>query len=634
MSLRSKTGLLLGVVLALMVSTTYVVQQHVVLPGFIEAERTEAKNDLGRCVDAIKRDVEHLAMFTRDWSAWDDSYAFIVDGNQAYITANLAPTTMTNNRLNLMVFARPDGAMVWGRLFDLNEGKAIENPELLKHICDPANGLVTRRAAGEHLSGLLMTHMGPMLLTSQAIVKTDNQGPVRGALVMGRLLDEAAVTELAARTRVAVRLERISDQGMAPDAREAVSHLWTPESIWLREKDARQLQGYTLLRDIGGKPVLLMRADLPRTISRRGVTAARVAMWSHLASGAAILALVWFMLQYMVATPLMTLTQHAVRVGREKDLRARLNLARRDEIGVLACEFDRMVTSLGEYRAQLLGMARQAGMAEVATGVLHNVGNVLNSVTTSADVVTEKLQHSEIPSLGLAADLLAKHREDLATFLTQDEQGRQVPEFLRELSTFLSREQEAMLEEMKTLHASLAHIRQVVEMQQDLAGQKPVLETVDPVKLVEEALRMIAESFERHHIHVERHFGPVSAASLERHRMVEILVNLLSNAKDALRKVDPADRRLTVAVEMLSGGEANRLRIVITDNGVGIAAENLSKIFAFGFTTRAEGHGFGLHAAANAARQMGGSLTALSEGEGKGASFILEVPITCAQSTP
>jgi two-component system, NtrC family, sensor kinase len=631
MSLRTKMSLLLGVVLALMVSSNYLVQRCVVRPGFVQAEQAQAADDLGRCVDAIKRDVEHLVGFTRDWSAWDDTYAFMEDGNEMYIKANLAPTTMTNNKLNLMVFARPDGKMVWGQAFDLKEGKPVEDPGLLRSICDPANHLVTRKDTDDRLSGLFVTRIGLMLLTSEPVVKTDNQGPVRGALIIGRLLDDAAIAELAARTRVAVRLEAISNENMAPDSREAISHLWTPGSIWLREKDAQQLQGYTLLRDVDDKPVLLMRADLPRTISQRGAASVRVATWFQLGSGATILALVWFMLQRTVATPLAALTRHAVRVGREKDLRARLNLVRRDEIGMLAREFDRMVSNLGEYRAQLVGMARQAGMAEVATDVLHNVGNVLNSVNTSADVVTQKLQHSEVPSLGLAANMITEHREDLPQFLTQDERGQQLPAFLCEISTFLGQEQEAMLGEMKSLNTSLEHIRRVVEMQQNLAKHQPVLETVNPAEVVEEALRLSTEAFERHHIQLERRFGPVESVPLERHRLLEILVNLLSNAKEAVKRVDSVDRRICVVLEALAGGEADRLRIVITDNGEGIAAANLGKIFAFGFTTRADGHGFGLHAAANAARQMGGSLTAHSEGEGKGASFILEIPITCAQ---
>jgi len=330
MSLRPKMSLLLGAVLTLMAATNYLVQRYVVLPGFNEAERTAARNDLGRCVDGIKRDVEHLVVFARDWSAWDDTYAFAENGNEAYITSNLAPTTMANNKMNLMVFARQDGKMVWGQVFDLKAGKAAEEPELLRFVCDPANRLVTRTGSADQVSGLFMTRIGPMLLTSQAIVKTDNQGPSRGALIIGRLLDETAITELAARTRVALRLEPFSDAGMAPDDREAISRLWTPDSIWLREKDSKQLQGYTLLRDVFDKPVMLMRADLARTISQRGATAVQVATWFQLASGAAILALVWFMLHRTVALPLMALTAHAVRVGREQDLRARLNLARRD----------------------------------------------------------------------------------------------------------------------------------------------------------------------------------------------------------------------------------------------------------------------------------------------------------------
>lgn len=631
MSLRTKMSLLLGVVLALVVSTNYLVQHYVVRPGFIQAELADASDDLGRCVDAIKRDVEHLNSFARDWAAWDDTYAFMEDGNQAYITANLASTTMTNNKLTVMVFARADGKMVWGQVFDVKRGKAIEDQDLLQLICDPAQKLVTRKTPEDALSGLFMTRLGLMLLACQPVVKTDNSGPVRGAFIIGRLMDGDAVAELAARTRVSVHLEPMKNEGMAADSRDAVGHLWAPGSIWLREQDSQSLQGYTLLRDLEEKPVMLMQAEIPRTISQRGAAAVRVATWFQLLSGGAILALVWHMLQRTVGKPLALLTSHAVRVGREKDLRARLTLQRRDEIGVLAREFDRMVMSLGEYRAQLVGMARQAGMAEVATDVLHNVGNVLNSVNTSAGVVTEKLQNSEIPSLGLAADMITEHQKDLPAFLTEDERGRQLPEFLREISTFLGQEHTAMLGEMKSLNASLEHIRQVVEMQQNLAQHKPLLEAVSPADILAEALRLSMPAFDRHHIQVESHVGTAGTVLMERHRVLEILVNLLSNAKEALKKVDPACRRINVTMEALAAGQADQLRITVTDNGVGIAPANLAKVFTFGFTTRADGHGFGLHASANAARQMGGSLTARSDGEGKGASFILEIPITCVQ---
>lgn len=633
MSLGPKMSLLLGFVLTLTAATNYVVQRYVVQPGFIAAEQEEARRDVDRCLEGIKRDVEHLVVFARDWSAWDDTYAFMEDGNQAYITANLVPSTLVNNKLNLMVFARADGTMLWGQVFDLAAGAPLQAPELLRYVCSPAARLVERKTQEDAVSGVFLTSLGPMLLCAQPVVKTDNQGTPRGALILGRLLNENAVTELAARTHVAIKLVPIADEGMLPDDQEALSHLWTPDAVWLREKDSQQTLGYAMLRDPRDTPVMLLRAELPRTISQRGAVAVHVATWSQLAGGAAVLALVWLMLQRTVAMPLKALTDHAVRVGRERNLEARLNLARHDEIGVLAREFDRMVVSLSDYRAQLVGMARQAGMAEVATDVLHNVGNVLNSVNTSADVVTSKLKHSELPSLGLAVSMMAEHGTDLGTFLTQDERGRQLPAFLGEVTTFLSQEQEAMLQEMKALNASVEHIRQVVEMQQNLAKHKPVLETVHPMELVEEALRLSADSFGRHGISVERRFSSVEAVSLERHRVLEILVNLLTNAKDALKRSTADHRQITVTLDVLSVGEADRLRFVVADNGIGIAPQHLAKVFAFGFTTRAEGHGFGLHSAANAARQMGGALTAHSDGEGQGATFTLEIPTTCAQPT-
>lgn len=272
---------------------------------------------------------------------------------------------------------------------------------------------------------------------------------------------------------------------------------------------------------------------------------------------------------------------------------------------------------------RLLEASRQAGMAEVATGVLHNVGNVLNSVNVSASIVTERLKQSKVPNLGKATELIEQRRADLGPFLTHDERGKQLPDYLVRLSKFLREENEVMLDEMMTMSRGIEHIKQIVQMQQSYARPTSLLEPIRPADLFEDALRVNLASLERHNVRIVRDYPEIPPCPIDKHKVLQILINLLSNAKNATR--GQTDRQITLRLRYDSA--TRRVAFEIVDNGVGISPENLERIFSHGFTTRTDGHGFGLHSAANAAREMGGSLQGESAGPGRGATFRLELPI-------
>lgn len=631
MSLRWKVVCSLAAVSALFAGTTYAIQRWIIVPGFLAAEHAQAQTDLARCGEALRRDGEHLARYTRDWAAWDDTYQFIQDGNEPYSAANLIPATFTTGRLTLIALARLDGTLVWGEARDHQSQETIPMPEFFRDITRPGHPLIAHSVPETWVSGLLLTEVGPMLVCSQPIVTSEDQGPVRGAMIMGRLLDDTEVKELAERTRVVLHLWTIPGSAIPEEDRMALGHLERADATWMRSDNDKTLRGYTIVRDIFDQPALLLRADLPRTISRRGLAAANLATATSLAGGLALLLVLWIMLQRSVLGPLTTLTRHAVRVGTDCDLRVRLNMAREDEIGVLAREFDRMVVNLAEYRAQLLDAARRAGMADVAVEVLHNVGNVLNSVNVSANVVTEKLRRSEAPGLGQAAQLVAEHQGDLARFLADDERGRQLPVYLAELAKYLTAEQDTMLAEMKTLSESIEHIKQVIASQKERSSTAQMMEPVDPAALVDEALRLNANSFKKYNISVVRQCDRLGEVLMDRHKVLQILVNLLKNAKNALREGGQPDRRIMLRLEKKPGSDGDRLRFIVADNGIGVTSENLKRIFSFGFSTRENGSGYGLHSAANLAREMSGTLSAASDGLNQGATFTLEIPMAREQ---
>ncbi|MDB6168215.1 MAG: sensor signal transduction histidine kinase [Verrucomicrobia bacterium] len=285
-------------------------------------------------------------------------------------------------------------------------------------------------------------------------------------------------------------------------------------------------------------------------------------------------------------------------------------------------ERKRAELELEQLHKRLLETSRQAGMAEVATGVLHNVGNVLNSVNVSATLVSDHVRRSKISNLGKLCAMLSEHGNDLGTYLTADPKGKLIPSYLSTLTENLSTEQKSIVVELENLRKNIEHIKDIVAMQQNYAKTSGVVETVSVPDLVEDAIRMNAGSLARHDVEISRDYQARPVITLEKNKVLQIIVNLVRNAKYACDESGRSDKLLTTRITATD----HSVSITIIDNGVGIPRENLTRIFAHGFTTRKDGHGFGLHTGALAAKELGGSLTAESNGPGLGATFILTLP--------
>jgi two-component system NtrC family sensor kinase len=255
--------------------------------------------------------------------------------------------------------------------------------------------------------------------------------------------------------------------------------------------------------------------------------------------------------------------------------------------------------------------------------MLHNVGNVLNSLKTSSTVLGERLQAFRVESIVKLAGLFKEHEADLAAFFTMDDRGRRLPKYLEKLGLHLSAERTEMQRMAGDLQRHVEHIRVIVEVQQTYAVSSSLIEATSLGELIEDALHITAAGLGRHGILIERQISPLPRLMIDKHKLLQILLNLISNAKYALGSKPPGERRLCIRIDRPT---EERVRVQVIDNGMGMAAELLPKIFQHGFTTRKEGHGFGLHSCAIAARALGGSLSAHSEGSGLGATFTLDFP--------
>ncbi len=274
---------------------------------------------------------------------------------------------------------------------------------------------------------------------------------------------------------------------------------------------------------------------------------------------------------------------------------------------------------------ELLDVSRQAGMAEIATGVLHNVGNILNSVNVSASVIQSQLSGSRLSSLEKLAALLQEYENTFPEFVRDDPRGRHIPEYICRVTQALSQEHSQVSQEFEDLMKNIEHIKDVVNVQQSIATCSGLLQELNAKDLIEDALTANKASLCSHKVAIRRDI-PEDLPDFvgDKHRILQILINLIKNAKDAVKGASTESPEIVLKAE----ADAEWITITVADNGMGISPESLDRIFQHGFTTKKNGHGFGLHASANAAKEMGGSLNVFSEGSGKGAQFELRLPLS------
>ncbi|NOS72110.1 MAG: PAS domain S-box protein [Verrucomicrobia bacterium] len=426
----------------------------------------------------------------------------------------------------------------------------------------------------------------------------------------GQIIAQLAIARDITQRRQAEELLRLRGAALHAAANVVVITDRKGSIVWVNPAFTK-VTGYTAEEALGQNPRILKRRNLPASYSPTFYRD----LWKTICSGA-----VWhgefhnshkdgsLLIEEATITPVRNeegKITHFVAVKHDITLRKRAE------------------EKLAQVQKELLEVSRQAGMAEVATGVLHNVGNVLNSVNVAATCVADKLRKSKAANLAKLAALLREHEHDLGAFLTSDPKGRQVPGYLAQLSEHLAGEQTAAIKELAEVQKHIDHIKDIVVMQQNLAKVSGVTETLAVADLIEDALRMQDSSLNHHGIAVIKEFGDVPPITVEKHKALQILVNLVQNAKQACQTSDRDEKQMTLRI--MNG--ADRVLISVCDNGVGIPAENLPRIFNHGFTTKKDGHGFGLHNAANAAREMGGNLNVQSDGPGQGATFTLELPV-------
>ncbi|CAN5512006.1 hypothetical protein BH09PLA1_BH09PLA1_06980 [soil metagenome] len=633
MKIRTKLLLGMGVAFVLMLAGNYGVQQTVVMGDFRRLETEATQDDLTRCAEAVRRDLEHLEQFTRDWSSWDDAAKFVADGNPAFVESNLKDDSFKVSDFNLISFVALDGRVVWSGARDHDHETPIELAEFPTDHFRPDHPLLAgNRAESDkpQVSGILITEHGPLLVCARPILNSDSKWPAQGTLIMGRLISEELMQRYHAQTKVKFEVFPVRDANQNPVLRDAISKMPAANSVLLQERNEKITNAFCYLTDPQGKPCLIIQAAIPREISAQGRETIRVANASLILVAIGVGVVLAIMIRRLVIGPVEELASKAEEIGVSGDLSQGIGMNRSDEIGKFAAQFDKMVCALAESRTQFMALSRQAGMAEIATGVMHNIGNAVTNANVLAETLAEKVAQSKAPSLSKAVAMLNEHKDDLPRFFNEDGRGKKLPAFFEQLATHLNLEMVQTQTDLNALRDGLQHVKQIVAAQQDFAKSSTVIESIGLSGLAKQAITLVRGSSAKHGISVALDAPAERIVKCDRSKMQQVLVNLLSNAKDAIRDSDSTVREIQVCVGSTEGGKAF---LEVRDSGMGIEADNLSRIFADGFTTKTDGHGHGLHYSATAIKEMGGTLSASSDGPGRGATFRIELPAEVMAAT-
>jgi two-component system NtrC family sensor kinase len=612
MRIRTKMISLLALLFAVLIVLEIAVQKQVLMPSFAELERDDAKTSMKRIDYALNITLDNLELSAADWGNWEDVYQFVQAPDAKFVNTNITPVALKQLQVNTLMIVDLAGNVVLASTRDLDSGELMNmdlaaNKELPQHFPWRRN-----LAEGTPAKGLIETDQGIMLIAGSPILNGSGSGRSMGMVIMGKFLTPRQVHRIGAQAQA--NLLMMSDH--------------TPGGVERLVETDTLTQVYRPFTDIYGNPLMTLRVEVPRKITERGQSAVDYASAYLIVAGVAALVLLVIVLNRVVLAPLGRVTRHAVALGAGTDLTARLDLPGRDEVAVLAREFDRMVERVAESRRQLVDQSFQAGFAELARGVLHNLGNAMTPLGVRLSKLGECLRDAPVADVELAVGELAREKSG-------SERYADLEEFLRLGCRELG-------QSLKDAQADVMVIqRQAIVVQTELAElmratrNEHVIEPVRLPDLVSQTLEIVPDACrQRLIVEADESLRRVGVVQVARTVLRLVLQNLIINAADAVRDAGRDKGVLKLVAEIVHESDREQLHLHCEDNGVGIAKVNPERVFDKGFSTKSRetNYGIGLHWCASAVASLGGRIWVASDGPGRGASVHLMLPLTARAS--
>lgn len=624
MSLTRKVTLIVTLVFLVSVLANLGIQQIFIMPSFIAMEKETANKNTERVMGAIERELDQIAPSVSDWAYWTDTYDYVKGENPEYAQENLdVGNTLEGMNINFLGIFDTSGKTVWSQGVNLDSGDIIDLGEITETALPLSHPLLQHKNLESEVKGIINTPLAAMLIVAKPILTNDRKGPIVGTIMMGRFLDNAAVQRIGEQTKLPVSVLKI-DQPIIPANRPGIKNdyreLRHSDFEWLETPERWQVT--TTLADIFGNPILRFQIDTSRNISAQGAKAVYQSLYMLVATGMLMMLVLWKLLQQAILQPIAKLTEHAERIGEDSNLLVHLDLERKDEIGVLAHTFNQMVDHLAETRRRLIDQSYHSGIAEMASGVLHNIGNAITPLNIRLLTLQKELATAPLAEMKMATT-------ELADPATPPERHADLVQFMalagEEMTGLIQDSQEKVEASIR----QIGHIQEIVTDQQRFSSSARVIEPVDMVTVITDVVSGLSlETKELLRIEITPSVAETGNIAGSRAALQQVVTNLLINAAESIQSAGTTPGRVTVtaAHEVLNG--QSMVNLCFTDNGAGIAPDHLGRLFERGFSTKnREGSGYGLHWSANTMQTLGGRISFENVENGSGACVHMLLPL-------
>jgi sensor domain CHASE-containing protein/HAMP domain-containing protein len=607
MNIRTKIISLLALLFAVLIVLEIAVQKQVLMPSFAALEREDAETSMKRIDYALDMTLENMQLTAADWGNWADVYQFVQSPNADFVSANITPVAMKQLKVNAILIVDLSGRYVLSSARTLDSGDPLDLDLTARKALPDDFPWRKNLAEGRPAKGLMETNRGVMMIAAAPVLDGSGGGVPLGMVLMGTLLTPAQVQMIGAQAAAHLSMLRGRSVGRG-------------EQITESDTSTRISKPFM---DVYGRTLMNLRVDVPRRITAQGHGAVTYASLYLIGAAVTVLLLLVVAINRIVLRPLARVTRHAVSVGEGTDLTARLNLPGNDEIARLAREFDRMVERVADSRRQLVDQSFQSGFAELAKGVLHNLGNAMTPLGVRVSKLGDRLRDAPAADVELALAELAG--ESAASARRAD-----LEEFLRLACRELAASVREAQSDVAVVQRQATIVQTALSELMRSTRNTQVIESVRLPDLVAQTLEIVPDACrQRLRVDSDESLRKVGAVQVARTVLRLILQNLIINAADAVRDAGRDKGVLHLAAEIVGDAGGTELHLHCKDDGVGIAADNLQRVFDKGFSTKSRetNYGIGLHWCANAIGALGGRIWAASEGPGLGASMHLMLPL-------
>jgi signal transduction histidine kinase len=603
MRIATKLNAIVVVVFAVSVFGIHLALQETIRPQFLQIENETSLANHKRILDALDEQGKKLRGSSQDWAQWTDMYQFAHgEDTETFIAENLSVPTDTLDGLKIdgLLIRDLSGRTLWAAA--VNYETKEELPDLRDELSaiEYSHPYLSGGPSLDAVAGLFKTSRGLVLAGTAPILPTDRTGAPAGTVWMVSMLNTDHVQEL---TGVKFRLDQI--EGSQAAEPHDIQSEFTNDII----------ETSSTLLSLTGQPLAILRVDTPRDVSKAGDASIRSAMWLLIGAAAAVILVLWLFVRTIVVSPITKLNQHFSAVSTDGRLHKTDHDKSSDEIGDLARSFNNMAEQVNHLRDALADSAYLSGMSEWAAGTLHNVRNSLSPINALAWKTENLFANEWIGKIRSAAKQLRAPE-------TAEERREKLSSYLVTSCEQLAESAEKMKETLQDISSASRGIEEMISGYEKYSRFETVREEIDLLPLIQDVAR---KTISDKRLPILVNLPSHSAVFVGNRTIVrQVLLNLFWNAIDAMAEQMDEKGRIDVGLQVEPSGV---LQVKITDYGEGIAPEQLKSIFERGFSTRKNKQGgLGLHWCANAVKALGGTLSAESQGSGKGATLILSLP--------